>query len=67
MLILDPGAMREKAKKGTGETGKTLHKYELTATNTIHPPKSNDKKNLITWTSGDGNIQKLDYVIIRKT
>ena len=40
-------------EKGNGEKlGKSLHKYELTATNTIHPPKNNDKQRLVTWISG---------------
>ena len=47
---------------------KTLHKHELTATNTVHPPKGIDKRNLITWTSGDGKIHKqLGYIVISKT
>ena len=55
-------------EKGNGEKlVKTLHKFELTATNTIHTPKNNDKKRLVTWTSGDGKIEKqIDYIMISK-
>ena len=54
------------SEKGNGgKLVKVLHKYELTATNTIHHPKDNDRRNLTTWTSGDGKIHKqLDYIII---
>ena len=53
-------------EKGNGEKLiKILNKFSLTATNTIHPPKNNDKENLIAWTSGGGKINKqLDYIMI---
>ena len=41
-------------KRKWGRLEITLRKYELTAKNTIHPPKDNDRQRLVTWTSGDG-------------
>ena len=54
-------------KWNVGKLVKTLHKYELTATNTIRPPRGNDRRNLTTWPSGDGEIHKqLHYIMISK-
>merc|ERR1712112_265026 len=42
-----------------------MGKFNLTATNTPHPLKNNDKQNLITWVSGDGSVKKqLDYILV---
>ena len=42
-----------------------IRDLELTATNTIHPPKRHEKEKMVTWVSGDGKTQKqLDYIII---
>jgi len=42
-----------------------MNKFRLTASNTIHPPKNENKGKLITWTSGDGEINKrLGYILI---
>ena len=41
-----------------------INKFDLVATNKIHPPKRGEKERLYTWTSGDGKVQKqLDYIL----
>merc|ERR1712112_541752 len=67
-ICIGPWHYAAKTEKGNGEKlEKTLYKNELTAANTIHIPKMRDKKNLITWTSGDRKVNKqLDYIMISK-
>ena len=41
------------------------NKYNVNVTNTFFNPKNDDKKNLVTWISGDGAIKKqIDYIMI---
>ena len=68
MHILGNGAMQTKPKRKRRKLIKTMRKFSLEETNTIHPPKKGNKEKLATWASGDGEINKqLDYITISKT
>ena len=42
-----------------------IRNFALTATNTTHTPKRQEKEKIVTWISGDGDTySQIDYLLI---